>query len=82
MLDTARTAHARYDGEEIQAEFQAIAVPDGDPATPAWAWDLEPGTIEVTGLWILGVPVKLEDLPEQLRREIEALAAEVEFERE
>lgn len=75
------TVYATYDGEEITAQFSAATerCDYGVKGSPVWD-EVLPSTITLDALEILGVEVKIEDLPEALRAAIENLADHCEFE--
>jgi hypothetical protein len=74
------TVTATFNGEEIQVSFTAETerTDYGVPGSPVWD-EIIPETIEATHLTILGLDVKLSDLPPDLQDAIIALSDEVDF---
>lgn len=74
------TVYAEYRGSELTVHFTAETEQwdYGVPRSPTYT-DVNPDTIQVTSIEILGEDYKLEDLPEKLQASILALAEEVEF---
>jgi hypothetical protein len=75
------TAQATYSGEELNVTFQAQTerFDYGVPNSPVWD-EINPDSIEILTLDILGVDVDPRTLPQELQRAIHALSGEVEFE--
>lgn len=72
-----------YNGEEMTVIFTAKAerCDYGVERSPVW-YEVDPATIEVHSLEILGRDVKFDELPEVIRDAILDLSDEVEFENE
>ena len=77
------TMTATYNGEEITVIFRAKTERSdyGVPGSPVWD-EVDPSSIMVESLEILGVDVKINDLPADLQEAIRNLSDEVEFEDE
>jgi len=75
------SASATYRGEEIEVSFTAETerTDYGVPGSPVWD-EIDPTTIRVSSIEILGVDVKLSTLPEDLRDAIRGLADGLEWE--
>lgn len=75
------TVSATYRGEEIEVSFTAETerTDYGVPGSPVWD-EIDPTTIRVSSIEILGVDVKLSTLPEDLRDAIRGLADGLEWE--
>jgi hypothetical protein len=72
--------HGNYNGDDVQVCFACemerdrsdiVGVPD--------TWDIDPGSVEILTLTILGVDVNPSDLPADLQDAIRGLYTEVEF---
>ena len=74
------TVTSTYNGEEIQVDFHAETERSdyGVPGSPVWD-EVDPASIEVAVLTILGIDVALTDLPAHLQQAIIDLADETEF---
>jgi hypothetical protein len=72
---------AEYKGEEMQVTFTAETVRTdyGVPGSPEWN-EVDPYSIEVKYLTILGLNVKMADLPDDLHDAIMALSDGLEWE--
>lgn len=70
-----------FNGSEITVSFAAETekADYGVPGSPVWD-EIDPDTIEVTGLEILGVDVNLDDLPADLQSAVLALIDEIDME--
>ena len=77
------TVQATYNGEEITVSFHATTerTDYGVPGSPIWD-EVDPSSIQVASLEILGVEVAMKDLPADLQDAILSLSDEVEFENE
>ena len=75
------TMTATYSGEELNVTFQAQAerCDYGVPNSPVW-YEVNPDSIEILTLDILGFDVDPRVLPKELQDAIYALSDEVEFE--
>lgn len=74
------TAHARHCGEvEILMTAETERSDYGVPGSPVWD-EVNPDTVQVVSLTILGVDVNIKELPSDLQDAIYALWAEVEWE--
>lgn len=75
-----KTVTGTFHGEEIEATFTAQMERNdyGVPGSPTW-WELDPGSIALQELTLLGVPVELKALPEAAQAAVLALSDEVEF---
>lgn len=71
---------AEYKGEEMQVTFTAETVRTdyGVPGSPEWD-EVDPDSVEVEHLTILGLDVKMDDLPGDLHDAIMALSDDLEF---
>lgn len=71
---------ATYNGEEIEVGFTAETERNdyGVPGSPVW-YSVDPDSIKVHALAILGLDVDIAALPKDLQDAIYALADEVEF---
>ena len=74
------TVWAEYKGEEMQATFTAKTVRTdyGVPGSPEWN-EVDPYSIEVEHLTILGLDVKMADLPDDLHDAIMELSDGLEW---
>jgi hypothetical protein len=72
---------ATYSGEELNVTFQAQTERSdyGVEGSPVWD-EVNPDSIEILTLDILGIDVDARSLPQQLQDAIFALSNEVEFE--
>jgi len=75
------TKHARYGHCDVEVVFTAETerCDYGVLGSPVWD-EVNPSTVEVIGLNILGVDVNIKELPSDLQDAIYALWAEVEWE--
>jgi hypothetical protein len=75
------TMTATYSGEELSVTFQAQTerFDYGVEGSPVWE-EINPDSIEILTLDILGIDVDPRILPQELQRAIHALSGEVEFE--
>ena len=75
------TVSATYHGEEIEVSFTAETerTDYGVPGSPVWD-EIDPSTIRVSSIEILGVDVKLSTLPKELQDAILGLADGLEWE--
>jgi hypothetical protein len=75
------TAQATYSGEELSVTFvaQTERFDYGVEGSPVWD-EINPDSIEILTLDILGVDVDPRTLPQELQRAIHALSGGVEFE--
>jgi hypothetical protein len=75
------SASATYRGEEIEVSFTAETerTDYGVPGSPVWD-EIDPASIRVASIEILGLDVKLSTLPEDLRNAILDLADGLEWE--
>lgn len=75
------TVSATYRGEEIEVSFTAETerTDYGVPGSPVWD-EIDPTTIRVSSIEILGVDVKLSTLPKELQDAILGLADGLEWE--
>lgn len=75
------TVQATYHGEEILVHFTAETerTDYGVPGSPVWD-EIDPASIRVASIEILGLDVKLSTLPEDLRNAILDLADGLEWE--
>lgn len=75
------TVSATYHGEEIEVSFTAETerTDYGVPGSPVWD-EIDPTTIRVSSIEILGVDVKLSTLPKELQDAILGLADGLEWE--
>jgi len=75
------TVTATYNGEELNVTFVAQTERSdyGVPNSPVWD-EVNPDTIEIVTLDILGIVVDPRVLPKELQAAIFALSNEVEFE--
>ena len=75
------TVTATYNGEELNVTFVAsIERCDyGVEGSPVWE-EINPDSIEILHVDILGIDVDPRTLPQELQRAIHALSGEVEFE--
>ena len=75
------TVQATYSGEELNVTFQAQTerCDYGVPNSPMWD-EVNPDSIEILTLDILGIDVDPRVLPPELQNAIFALSNEVEFE--
>lgn len=75
------TVSATYRGEEIEVSFTAETerTDFGVPGSPVWD-EIDPTTIRVSSIEILGLDVKLAALPKELQDAILGLADGLEWE--
>ena len=75
------TVTATYSGEELNVTFQAQTERSdyGVDGSPVWD-EVNPDSIEILTLDILGIDVDPRILPHEVQRAIHALCNEVEFE--
>ena len=75
------TVSATYHGEEIEVSFTAETerTDYGVPGSPVWD-EIDPTTIRVASIEILGCDVKLSTLPKELQEAIVGLADGVDWE--
>ena len=75
------TVSATYHGEEIEVSFTAETerTDYGVPGSPVWD-EIDPTTIRVASIEILGCDVKLSTLPKELQDAIVGLADGVDWE--
>lgn len=78
MVDYYEPIQARWTGEEIDVLFSARRVKTDCGVPGSTIYEIE--DIEIDELKILGVVVDPKDLPQKLRRKIEALEKNVEWE--
>tara|TARA_R110000868_G_scaffold118_3_gene1209 strand:- start:159 stop:392 length:234 start_codon:yes stop_codon:yes gene_type:complete len=76
-----KVVSATYDSGEIEVAFtaQTAKCDYGVERSPVWD-EVQPETVEITYVKILGVVVEPHKLPNDLRTAVHALAEEVEFE--
>lgn len=74
------TVFAKYDSSDLIIQFSAeLEKSDyGVPGSPIF-WEVNPDSVEILTIEILGKEYKLEDLPESLQTSLYELADEVEF---
>jgi len=72
-----------FTGSEIEVSFRAQTerTDYGVPGSPVWN-EIDPDTIEVFNLTILGHDVNIDDLPEAIRKAIIDLIDEIDMEEE
>lgn len=75
------TVSATYHGEEMTVSFTAETerTDYGVPGSPVWD-EIDPASIRISSIEILGLDVKLSTLPEDLRDAILGLADGLEWE--
>ena len=75
------TVTATYSGEELNVTFVASTerFDYGVEGSPVWE-EINPDSIEILHVDILGIDVDPRTLPQELQRAIHALSNEVEFE--
>jgi hypothetical protein len=79
-MEITLTVWAEYKGEEMQVTFTAETVRTdyGVPGSPVWD-EVDPYSIEVEHLEILGLDVKMDGLPPDLHDAIRALSDGLEW---
>ena len=77
------TKQGTFSGSEITVSFTAETekADYGVPGSPVWD-EIDPDTIEVTALEILGVDVNIDDLPADLQSALLALIDEIDMKEE
>jgi len=81
MTAQGKPVTAFYRGAEIEVDFKARLerCDFGVPRSPVW-YEVDPASVEITALSILGVDVDPQTLPDSVLNAILDLADEVEFE--
>lgn len=77
------TVYAHFDGEHIDVRFSAETekADYGVPGSPVWH-EVDPDTVKIQSLEILGIDVDPSDLPFVLQNAIIELSNDLDFERE
>lgn len=77
------TKQGTFSGSEITVSFvtETEKADYGVPGSPVWD-EIDPDTIEVTALEILGVDVNIDDLPADLQSAVLALIDEIDMKEE